>query len=85
MSIKGARQAYEAHARRHPVKAARLLVHLEAKAQLTDERTAGMIEGLRAGLDGSERCRRCGKALQRDDSRALGLGADCAVKVQACA
>lgn len=85
----GMASAYEEYAKRHPTKAARQLVRAEAAPDfdrfVASPRGGAMIDGLRAGLDGAVRCRRCGRALDDPLSVARNLGADCWAKLKQAA
>lgn len=73
-----------------PVKAARRLNRL--RALLADALAAEAVGGgdrsdwqaeadaLEAALAGSDRCRDCGRELENEESKARGIGPDCAAK-----
>lgn len=81
MTVPHLSEAYEDHARRHPTKAARQLVRIEANPDFdhfyATPRGGAMVDGLRAGLDGAVRCRRCGRRLLTDESKARRIGPEC--------
>lgn len=80
------RDAYEQYARNHPTKAARMLAVMEATPEFElarcKPRIGGKFDGLRLGLDGATRCRRCGRRLESEESKARKLGDDCWAKLK---
>lgn len=81
--------AYRSFATKHPVKAARQLVRIEARPEfdefIASDRGGATVEGLRAGLDGAVRCRICGRELRGPLAVKRRVGADCWARLKKAA